>query len=148
MGTILESIEQGWGWKLGKPLKVVATNRFGNVLVEIAGGRFFRIVPEDLACEEFAHSKAELDKKMEDEAFIRDWEMVRLVERAEASLGEAGNGRVYYLVIPSVLGGAYSVENIRTIPHHELLSCSGDIARQMVGVPDGAQVKLVVKNHA
>jgi len=90
------------------PAAVVSTNRFGNVIVRGVDDRYYRIIPESLDCLPFATSEAELLANMNDDAFVLDWEMKRLVEKAEAALGVLSKGRVYYLVIPSVLGGSYS----------------------------------------
>jgi len=128
------------------PAAVVSTNRFGNVIVRGVDDRYYRIIPESLDCLPFATSEAELLANMNDDAFVLDWEMKRLVEKAEAALGVLSKGRVYYLVIPSVLGGSYSEQNIRTITIEELLSCSGDFARQIEGLPPGAKVKMAVTN--
>jgi hypothetical protein len=60
-------------------------------------------------------------------------------------LGTLATGEAYYLVLPGVLGGKYSEENIRKITLVELLGFSGDMARQLEGVPDGSQVRIAVK---
>ena len=52
-------------------------------------------------------------------------------------------GEVYFLVIPSMLGGKYAEENIRKIPLPELLAYSGSMAVQMDGVLDGEKVVIV-----
>jgi hypothetical protein len=33
MNVLLEAIVEGWGWKLGEPVAIIATNRFGNAIV-------------------------------------------------------------------------------------------------------------------
>src|ERR1017187_856422 len=146
MTTLLESVANGWAWQIGKPVSIVATNRFGNAIVKTEDGCYYRIMPEDWACSLLATSNAELEAKMADIAFRHDWEMENIVAKAEAALGPLTEGRVYYLVIPSVLGGSYFGSNVRTISLSELLSYSGDMAQQIDGTPDGANVKIVVKN--
>jgi len=142
MNALLESIAQGWGWKLGKPVAIIATNRFGNVIVQNKAGHFFRIVPEELQCELFAQSASELQQKRSGGNFISDWEMTALVEQSESTLGSLAEGEVYYLVTPGCLGGKYAEENIRKITLSELLACSGDMARQIDDVPDGGKVEI------
>ena len=68
-----------------------------------------------------------------------------LVCRAEAAHGPLAEGQVYYLVIPGLLGGKYSEENIRKITLQEVLSYCGDMAQQMESVPEGTEVKIVLK---
>ena len=145
MNALLEAIAEGWSWKLGEPVAIIATNRFGNAIVRNKAGHFFRIMPEEWQCELLAQSLIELEEKRSTEDFILDWEMTALVERAESALGPLAEGEVYYLVLPGLLGGTYAEENIRKIALRELLAFSGEMARQIDDVPDGGSVILTVK---
>jgi len=142
MDAILKAVAEGWGWKIGKPVTIIARNAFGNVLIRTENGGYFRIIPEDLTCVHIADSPEDLERERCEEEFQVDWEMRALVEQAEASLGSLSEGECYHLVIPGVLGGAYAIENIRKISITECLGFSGEVARQIEGLPDGAQVKL------
>ena len=145
MSRLLQAIAQGWSWKLGNPVEIVATNRFGNAIVRNEAGQYFRVMPEEWKCELLATSASGLEKKREQPNFIRDWEMLALVARAEAAHGPLKDGQVYYLVVPGVLGGKYAEDNIRKISLMELLAYSGDMAHQIDNVPDGTEVKIVLK---
>jgi hypothetical protein len=46
------------------------------------------------------------------------------------------------LKIPATLGGAYALDNIGTIDRGELIAFSGDLAKQIDGLPDGTQIRL------
>ncbi len=122
MNPLLNAIEQGWKWKLGVPVAIVATNRFGNALVKNTDNHYFRIMPEVWLCEPFAGSATELEEKRKAPDFIRDWEMTVIVSRAEVSQGPLLEGQVYYLVVPAVLGGKYVEDNIKKISLIELPS--------------------------
>src|SRR5215475_3682965 len=113
MSNLLQAISEGWAWRLGKPVEVVATNRFGNAIVRNEAGQYFRIIPEEWQCELLAASAVDLEEKRQQPEFIHDWEMLPLVVRAEAAHGPLAEGQVYYLVVPGVLGGKYAEENIR-----------------------------------
>lgn len=145
MSDLLQAISQGWSWKLGKPVEIIATNRFGNAIIRNEAGQYFRIIPEEWQCELLAGSAADLAEKRKQPDFVRDWEMLPLVARAEAAHGALTEGQVYYLVVPGVLGGKYSEDNIRKISLTELMAYSGDMAHQINDVPDGAEVKIVLK---
>ena len=122
MNAVLEAIAEGWSWKLGKPVAIVATNRFGNALVQNEKGYFF------------------LEEKRKSDDFVRDWEMLASVRRAEVALGPLAEGEVYYLVVPGCLGGKYAEENIRKNSLRELLAYSGEMARRIDDVPDRGSV--------
>jgi hypothetical protein len=140
MNPLIEAIAEGWSWRIGKPVAIVATNWFGNAIVKNADEHFFRIVPEEWQCELIASSSTQLEEERKKEEFIRDWEMTAIVARAEAALGPLAEGEVYHLVIPGMLGGKYAEENIRKISLSELLAYSGDMAKQTDDVPDGDSV--------
>jgi|ERR1035437_3535116 hypothetical protein len=143
MKPLLDAIADGWSWKLGKPVALIATNSFGNAIVRNDEGHYFRLMPEEWQCELLARSPAELEAERKKEQFIRDWEMVPLIARAKAALGSLADGQVYCLVIPSVLGGKYSEENIRIISLQELLAYSGSMARQLEKIPDDERAVIV-----
>jgi hypothetical protein len=143
MDALLNSIAEGWSWKLGEPVEVVATNVFGNAIVKNKAGHYFRIMPEEWSCELIVGSAAELEKKRRSAEFTLDWEMKPIVAVAEKAHGPVADGQVYYLVVPGVLGGTYTEENIRKISLHEVLAYCGDMARQINDVPDGESVVIV-----
>lgn len=143
MNALLEAVAEGWSWKLGRPVAIIATNRFGNAIVQNEQGQFFRIMPEEWECELLASSAEELEQTRKSDDFIRDWEMTALVQRAQTFLGPLEEGEVYYLVIPGCLGGKYAEENIRKNSLRELLAYSGEMARQIDDVPDGGSVTIV-----
>jgi hypothetical protein len=142
---ILEAIAGGWKWKGIEPVQIIDQNAFGNVIVRTRTGAFWRICPEELDAKPIADSEARLEAVRNAPEFILDWKMDLLVQKARRVLGEPGQGRCYCLKIPAVLGGEYDDANIGTITVSELLSFSGDLAKQIDDVPDGSKVRLIVK---
>jgi hypothetical protein len=141
---LISSIKRGWLWKGLDPALVVGENDFGNLIVKDAQGRYWRVCPEDLKCTVIANVRAELDALSQRQDFLHDWYMVALVEKAKRQLGPLRPGYKYCLKIPGPLGGEYGGTNLGTISLRELIEASGDIARQLDEVPDGAQVRLTV----
>ncbi|MDI3335238.1 DUF1851 domain-containing protein [Defluviimonas aestuarii] len=140
----LASVDAAWGWAMPHARRIIATNSFGNVLIEVGDGAVWRIIPEELSCTRIAPDLASFDALNEEADFREDWEMTRLVEMAEKSCGVLQPDTVYHLVIPAVLGGQYTTDNIQRISLSELVSVSGDMARQIDNLPDGAQVAIKV----
>lgn len=141
---LIEHIESAWRWTGIKPVKVVAENDFGNLLVRDQQGRYWRICPEDLYCKVIAGDRAAFDALVQDEEFQQDWNMLALVEEAQAKVGPLGLGRKYCLKIPGLLGGEYGGTNLASISLVELVTASGDIAFQIKDVPDGSQVRIKI----
>lgn len=141
---MLEDISSAWGWKVIEPQEIVHENAFGNVIFRDRMGYFWRICPEDLSCEMIARDSRELEDLFQDEEFLEDWTMRALVAQAFAKLGPLPPERCYCLKIPSVLGGAYSAENMGTISRAEVLLVSGELAEQIEDLPDGSKIKISI----
>ena len=142
MSSLLESIQEGWGWAIGSPTRVVAVNSFGNVIVQNSKGQFFRIIPENLEYVFLCDSENALEKITRESAFAFDWDMKLPRGQAERALGKLTTNECYHLVIPATLGGAYALSNIKKISIGEWLSFSGCVAQQIKDLPDGTQVEL------
>ncbi|MFN0161151.1 MAG: T6SS immunity protein Tdi1 domain-containing protein [Burkholderiales bacterium] len=142
--TIADDVREAWGWKGIESVVVLATNKFGNVIFSDQAGSYWRLYPEDLECEVIADSAAEYERLLGDPEFIEDWEMARLVQMAESKYGVQPAHRCFCLKMPSVLGGAYEIENIGSIGIGELIRLSGDIARQIKDLPPGSKIQLKV----
>lgn len=142
--SIVEEINEAWGWIGIDAVKVVAENAFGNLLIEDSKQRFWRLCPEELRCMPVAQHRAEFGELSVDPEFVQDWHMERMVEVARSHLGSLESGRKYCLKIPGVLGGKYVSPNLATIALDELIRVSGDLAQQISGFPDGAEFRLVL----
>lgn len=142
--SLVEDLRESWGWTGLEPVEVVGENDFGNLMIRDRDGRYWRLCPEDLSCEIVAGDRAGLDALSRDQEFLHDWYMKALVEEARVRLGPLAEGRKYCLKIPGVLGGEYGGANLATISLAELVRSSGDVARQIKDLPDGARVELKV----
>ncbi len=140
----VSAIAESWGWAGLQPKVIIADNAFGNLIVEDRDGCFWRITPEELSCEVVAKSRPELEDLLRDPDFLGGWNMKALVHAASASVGPLGPGRKYCLKLPGVLGGKYEVANLGSISELELIRVSGDMARQIAELPDGANVRLEI----
>ena len=142
--NIVDKIKGSWGWVGIEPLEVVGENDFGNLIIKDVLGKYWRLCPEELYCKVVAKNHSELDVLSSDQEFLADWHMEALVQVAEDKLGPLEEGEKYYMVIPGILGGEYGISNIKTLSLVELIKLSGDLAKQIQDLPDGAQVKLKV----
>ena len=139
---LLDTVRTAWGFMGLIPRSIVEANAFGNLLVEDATGRVWRICPEELSCKPVASSSHELQGLRESADFGKDWTMESLVLLATSVLGVPTDGRCFCLKIPAVLGGGYERDNLATITLSELIAASGDMAFQIKDLPDGANVAL------
>ena len=142
--SLIDEIREFWGWAGIKPTEVIDENDFGNLIIKDENGCYWRLCPEDCYCKVIATNRSELDALSRDPAFLEDWHMTALVASASSRCGPLTDGRKYCLKIPGVLGGAYDDDNLGTAPQIELVRFSGDIARQIEKLPEGAQIQLRV----
>lgn len=142
--NIIEEVKEHWGWTGINPTEVVAENEFGNLILKDAEDNFWRLCPEDVYCEVIASSIDDYNKLINDQEFLIDWNMIVMVDEAKKMLGELKEGYKYYMVIPGVLNGEYSGNNIKTAPFKEVIGLSGDLGKQIKDLPDGAEIKLKV----
>lgn len=142
--SIVDEIHQSWGWIGLDPVEVVGENDFGNLIIEDTEGRYWRLCPEECECRLVAANRQALDALSADQEFLQDWYMRELVALAREKCGPLPEGRKYCLKTPGILGGEYAGDNLATVPLLELVASSGDIARQLQDLPDGATVRLKV----
>jgi len=142
--AIAEDICEAWGWMGVESAEVVAINKFGNVIFTDQSGRYWRICPEELECKVIAESEDSYRRRQNDPDFKQDWEMMRLVEMAEAKYGAQPVHRCFCLKIPGALGGAYEIENIGTVRIGELVRFAGDVANQIKDLPTGSKVEFKI----
>jgi hypothetical protein len=146
MGDVLDAVRRAWSWTGLSPAVLIDVNSFGNLLLADESGRYWRICPEDLDCRIIAQDAAAFGRLRADPEFQRDWTMAPLHAAALESIGPLSENRCYCLKIPAVLGGAYDVSNLGEIALDELISFAGDVAQQVDGLPDGAQIRLLVRD--
>ena len=142
--SIIQSITDSWSWVGIEPDEIVGENEFGNLIVKDTSQKYWRLCPEDVYCEVIAQNSAELDELSKSQDFLEDWYMETLVQQAKEKLGDLSGNHKYCLVIPGVLGGAYDLSNIKTAPLKEIIMFSGNVAKQVQDLPDGAQINLDV----
>jgi hypothetical protein len=144
--SVLEVLRTKWSWALSGVTRVLAENRFGNVLVELGDGSVWRVCPEDLTATKVAGSEAEMAGLWTDEEFETDWTVGAWIEVAEPTMGPLKEGQCYGFRIWPGLGGAYEVENMAIKSVLEWLAVSGDVGRQVKDLPPGTEIRLDVRD--
>ena len=142
--NLVEELRESWGWVGLEPIEVVGENDFGNLIIKDKDSKYWRLCPEELSCEVVAQNRKELDALSNNQEFLHDWYMKQLVSEAQEKLGPLTQDRKYCLKIPAILGGEYGGSNLATVPLVELVRFSGDVAKQIKDLPNGAQVQFKI----
>ena len=141
---IIDIVAESWAWSGIQPVEIVLENEFGNLIIRDIDSKYWRLCPEDLYCKIVANNKDELKSLLSNQEFLHDWYMKALVGIAKDTHGPLPPGRKYYFVTPGVLGGAYAIDNIKTVPQSEQVGVSGEIGQKIKDLPDGAKIKITV----
>jgi hypothetical protein len=144
--SVLEVLRTKWSWALSGVTRILAQNRFGNVLVELGDGSIWRVCPEDLIATNVAVSEAEFAGLWKDQEFQADWTVGAWLDAAELALGPLQEGQCYGFKIWPMLGGTYDVENMAIKSMLEWLAVSGDVGSQIKDLPAGAAIRLDVRD--
>lgn len=139
---VLEALNAEWRWVLPEIDSVLAVSSMGNVLLRSVNRCYWRVCPEELSAVKFAADDDELAAAFSDPEQKADWRMAALVEELVDAYGELAVGECFGLVVPAVLGGEYSVGNIRRRGLYEYLRFTGDIGNQTKDMRDGEKLEL------
>jgi hypothetical protein len=142
---VTEALNAEWRWVLPVIDAILAVNSMGNVILRDENQCHWRICPEELSAEIFAETPEELEAAYADAERKADWQMSALVSALVQEYGELELGECFGLVIPAVLGGEYSTDNIRRRDLYEYLRFAGDLANQTKDLQDGATVTFSIK---
>jgi hypothetical protein len=141
---VIEALNAEWRWILPSIDEVVAVNCMGNVLLRDGNQCHWRVCPEELSAELFARTPEDLQAAYADPERKADWQMSALVSELVDKYGEPSIGECFGLVVPAVLGGEYSISNIRRRDLYEYLRFTGDVAKQAKDLKHGETVKFKI----
>ncbi|WP_111684603.1 T6SS immunity protein Tdi1 domain-containing protein [Winogradskyella tangerina] len=142
---MITEINKAWNWKGFNATEIIRTNDFGNVIFKTDKNEYWRICPEEVTCKMIAENQVEFDKLLNDSEFIEDWKMTNIINTAKSVVGELKLNEKYCLKMPALIGGQYDKSNYGKVPFAELISFSGDLAKQIENLKDGQKIKFVFK---
>ena len=145
MDMIVSAINKSWNWTNQIPKEILDINDFGNIIFKSEEGQVFRICPEELDFSLIANTVEEFKVLKKDKDFIIDWEMKTLIDFSNNHLGALKEDEKFCLKLAGVLGGKYEAENLGKISFLELISFSGNLAKQIKDLPDGAKIELNIE---
>ena len=143
--STLDALRYGWGWTEIAFAEVHQVSPMGHLLLSDADGCFYYLDPDGLRIEALGHEQAARAHLACDET-REVWHAAALVEAARERLGEPPEGSVYTLTPIALLQGDYSHDNLWILSLDELLRFTGDIARQIKDLPDGAQYRIEISD--
>jgi hypothetical protein len=148
---LAEETAIAWKWLIPESWKIVLSSMFGGVFLEKKSGGVFWLEcgtalverVADNAADFHAYLKSERDNKWAEQ--VEEWFLIGLVQRLHDAGKTPGPGQCYGLtILPVFEGGRYDVENAFVLSAREWLTVTASLHHQILGIPDGAQVKIKV----
>ncbi len=141
--TPLDALWRAWGWTGIKFAQIQAVSPMGHLLLTDAEGCFHYFDPGLFAIEALGNEEA-ARARFADEETRGEWQALKLVEAARERLGECPEGSIYSLRPIALIEGDYSSDELCILPLVELISFTGEIARQTKDLPPGSQFRIKI----
>jgi len=133
-------------WRPLLPIRytVWMANLFGHVFVILDDESVHVLDIEMASFDRLAKSREEFRELLKQNDNFNQWYMAVLVDRCVDAGMSLKSGQCYGFVIPTILGGAYDVNNIKPMPMTEYYGFTASIHAQTKDLPDGTKVVLKV----
>jgi len=141
---IIDTLNNSWNWMIPKVEQVLAVNSMANCFVKDVNAHYWRVCPEELSATLVAETEQRVQEVFSDPDYKEDWQLLGLINPAEEHFGKLKTGECYAMVKPAIMGGEYSINNLRIGSIYEYLSLTGDIAYQTKDLKDGDQVNICI----
>jgi hypothetical protein len=139
----LNALRQAWGWTHVDFAEIVGQSLMGHLLVIDRTGTYHYLDPDLLSLAALGDEAAAQAYMAQDETKLV-WRADALVDAATERLGFTAMGEVYSRTVSALLSGDYGHEHLVRISLVELIYLTGDLARQVHDLPDGAEIQLKV----
>lgn len=148
----IDAFTQAWSWRLEQPIRPFLSSMFGGVFGETPDGTVQWLECGTGLVEVVAPGRTDFDAFLGGERDavweqrVEEWFLTGLVARLQDAGLRPGPGQCYGLtVLPIFKGGTYTLDNIFVCPITEWFGLTGDLHRQVAELPDGAEVRLIVR---
>ncbi|WP_296722215.1 hypothetical protein [Erythrobacter sp.] len=141
--SLVEAVNEGWGWTGLTATRVVAQSPMGHLIVANADETLFYLDPDGMAIIPLG-TEAEAQAHLASDEAKQLWSGGALVEEGKKLFGEPPVGSVFTIKPHAMIEGRYEPENLCVMPLDELIRFTGDVAQQIKELPDGSQIQFEV----
>ena len=141
--SLVGVFNESWSWTGFTASRVRAHSPMGHLILSDAEENFAYLDTDGLSLIPLG-SREEAEAHLAHEEAQDLWWGGELIASARERLGEAPQGSVYSLKPIALLNGDYSPGNVWIISLEELIAFTGDAARQLKDLPEGAQYAIKV----
>ena len=138
----IEQLAQSWIWLLKDPYTPVLFSSLGDVFFARDAGDVWWLNTGTAQVTRVADSVAHFEKLLRTD-IIEEWFMPLLIEQLHLNGKIPEPGECYtYVTLPVFSDGLYDVDNLNPVPAREHFAITGQIHKDIRGVPDAGKVKL------
>ncbi|MBE7940777.1 MULTISPECIES: T6SS immunity protein Tdi1 domain-containing protein [Ramlibacter] len=138
----LAALRKHWAWKLGEDWSPILFSVIGDVFIELPAGSVWWLSTSTGALEQVASQRDEFIRMLETDR-ADEWFLPGLVDVLHEHGKVPGPDQCYsYAVFPVFAEGGYAAENMTPVAAVEYFGLSGDVHRQIQGLPDGSEVQI------
>jgi hypothetical protein len=141
--TLVETINKAWGWTGVAAHSIHHKSPMGHIVFSDSNDCFYYLDTDGLDLSKLG-LKQEAEEYLASEDAQEVWLAANLVNAARKRLGDAPEGNVFTLHPLALLEGRYSADEMIICSHAELITFTGDSARQLKDLPEGAQFQIEV----
>ena len=135
---------RAWGWRIPEFRSVVVVSAFGDVFFRDEQGQVYWLNTGTAEVALAATSIDEFWEKARQESGA-NWFMPKLVVALASAGKERRTGQCYtYAVLPIFAEGKYEIWNFTAVDLREHFQLTGEVHKEIFGLPEGAHVKVVV----
>jgi hypothetical protein len=132
---------EDWRWLVGTERLPILVTALGDVfLQDTSDGTVHLLSVGSGTVEQIASSVEEFRTLLNDEQFVVDNFVPKIVMELRALGERLAPNQLYSYKVPPVLGGKYSIDNLEPTDIRVHFSILGQTCRQVQGVPDGTPV--------
>ncbi len=141
--SLVEAVNEGWGWTGLTATRVVAQSPMGHLIVSDDDDTFFYVDPDGMAIIPLG-TETEAQAHLASDEARQLWSGGALVEEGKRRFGEPPTGSVFTIKPHAMIEGRYEPENLCVMSLEELIRFTGDVAQQIKDLPDGSQIHFEV----
>lgn len=141
-GLDLQTALASWAWLVPESCTVWIINRLADMFLVLPDGSVHMLNVGAGTLKRVADSRDDFRVRIDEPGNAEDWLAFQLVDSCVAADVTLEKGQCYGFVLPPVLGGDYTLANVRPIALAQYVGAYGDIHKQIKDLPDGTQVVL------
>lgn len=141
----IDDILSCWQWKISGMKAVALMTVLGDLFLIAEDDTIHWFQTDEGELTKVANNLQEFEQCLDDEDKVDYWFLPLVVEKLISSGKTLKENEVYSCVKPPIIGGEYTVENIKPISISAHFAYDGWFCEQIKDLPDGTKVNIKVK---